>query len=438
MTSLTMPTTYASVERNAISTWPWRTAIVLLVLFAMANWAWSTSQRWYASDNADVGALVERISDGQINRQLAFVMMGVYAVGLLMIPATRPAKLKIIIAYPLIVFIGWAFLSALWSVDHTQTLKRLIVFAAMICMVAAMLRRYDIREMTQIAFIASMLTMGIGIVNEMRILAVDSPPFGLWRFGGTMHPNHAGLNCTVVMLSSLYLFRFSRQKLFLLAFALGTAILVMTKSRTALMSAMTAVTLYFFLAATTSRAMGMLLLGAWGIAAVMWLSSMQMLPDLNSVVSMGREDVKKVDVQKLTGRTDIWHYAIMQGNRNPNRLLTGYGYETFWTPQNALGVSQYVKFKISEGHCVYLDWYLELGLIGGGLYAFVLLIAIARWTVASRILCSPAAAIAAATLIGALVHGFAESSLGDASLPTLFVYCAIAGATLERPDEVPS
>jgi O-antigen ligase len=151
---------------------------------------------------------------------------------------------------------------------------------------------------------------------------------------------------------------------------------------------------------------------------------------------MGRDDLKKQDPRELTGRTAIWKYAIVQAEKDPNRALIGYGFETFWTAENARGVSEVVKFKISEGHNVYLDWYLELGVIGAGLYGVLLLSALLRWTYAARTLGSPSCALGAAICVASIVHGLAESSLGDASLPTFCLYSSIALATLARPDEV--
>lgn len=434
MTTLSIPTSNAQASET-IANWSWKTGLVLFVLFAMATWSWNSSQRWYASDSADVGALVDRISEGTLNRQAAFALLGVFGLALLMLPAVRPIPVKLVVAYPIILFVGWAYTSVFWSADHPQTLKRLIVFSAMLVTVLAVLRRYDIRKIAQIALIAAGLTMAVGMVNEARILLTDRPPLGLWRFGGTMHPNHAGLNAIIVMLSSLYLWRSSKARGCLLIFAIGFAVLILTKSRTALMSGVTATAAFWLLSAPASRVLSMGLALAWLGAGALWLSSMQLLPDFSGAVSMGRQDVSKTDVKQLTGRTDIWHFAIVQGARDPNRMWTGYGFETFWTPQNALGVSQYVKFKISEGHNAYLDWFLELGIVGAGLYGLILLTGIVRWTTAARVLQSPAAALAAATLLGALVHGLAESSIGDANLPTFFVYAALAGASLLRPDE---
>jgi O-antigen ligase len=436
MSSLTFPTIHTiNVNAHARPAWPWKPAILLFVLFAMAGWSWSASQRWYASDAGDVDAMVDRIAEGQILRQVAFALMGVYGVWALLAPAERPTRLKLFVFYPLLVFVAWAMLSTVWSVDRSMTMKRLVVFVSMGVTIVSVLRRYDIREIAQIAFLASLLTALCGSVNELRILLTDFPGFGRWRFGGTMHPNHAGLNCCILMLSSLYLFRHSKQKGFLVSMAFALFLLFATKSRTALMSGVTGGVVFMLLATSGARALWALMLTAWLIGAAMWLSSMQMLPDVNSILSMGRDDLKKADVRQLTGRTDIWKFALMQGARDPNRSLVGYGYETFWTADNARGVSQFVKFKISEGHNVYLDWYLELGIVGAALYVLLLVMTLGRWAVAAKMLGSPAAALCAATLAAALVHGFAESSTGDASLPTFFVYAAIAGAALRRPDE---
>ncbi|MGC4031595.1 MAG: O-antigen ligase family protein [Tepidisphaeraceae bacterium] len=337
--------------------------------------------------------------------------------------------------YPLVLFVGWAFASMSWSVDISQTGKRLIVFAAMILNVVGFLKHYDVKQIAQIALIAGGITLLVGMGNEARIWAVDHPDLGKWRFGGMMHPNHAALNAIVVMIASQYLFRLTKQKWLLASLALAFLVLFFTRSRTALMAGMTAAAALWVLTSPPRRLGWTLLLAAWLAAGLAWLSSLEMLPSIKGAVSMGRDDVKKQDVSSLTGRTDIWKFAIMQADKDPNRTFIGYGYETFWTPENTRGVSDFVKFKISEGHCVYLDWYLELGVVGISLYLMILLTALLRWTIASRLLNSPSAAVAAAILFGAIVHGFAESSLGDASVPTLFVYLSLAGSAFVRPDE---
>ena len=424
---------------DAPPTWrgriPWFTGWLLFAVFALAGWAWSPSKRWYASSEDDVAALVDRISEGESTRQVAYAVLLCYGLAMTLRPATRDVALKARVIYPVLLFVGWALVSVTWSTDRAMTAKRLVVFVAMVTTVVGLLKHYDIKQIAQIAMIISGFTMAFGLVNELRIIATDHPSFGQWRFGGMMHPNHAALNACILLAASQYLFRSTGRKILFAVAVVALLVLFATKSRTALMSGITLTAAFWVLSSKPSKLVWSLLLVCWLGAGAMWLSSLELMPDIAGFISMGREDVKTQDVSQLTGRTDIWKYAIMQADKDPNRTFIGYGFETFWTPENTRGVSDFVKFKICEGHCCYLDWYLELGLVGVGIYGLILLTAVLRWSVAARVLQSPSAAIAAAILFGTIVHGFAESSLGDAGPATLFVYASIAGAGLRRPDE---
>ena len=439
MTSLTLPTLdYTSEDERprVLAAAPWITAVLLFVVFALSDWSWDASQRWYDSNSADVNALVDRISEGQTQRQIALAVLFAYGVGLLLLPSAKQVRMKLSVFYPIIVFCAWAFISAFWSADKALTLKRLFVFLTMIVTIAGVLKHFDWKQIAQIAFIGSGLALLVGACNEARILAVDSPPLGLWRFGGMMHPNHAALHAGVAMLSSLYLFKITGRRWLLIFFIASVGVLMATKSRTALMAIMTGIAVFWLLSASRSKSGWAVISVVWLAAAVLFAGSIGSTMDINTIANMGRKDLKGTNVTQLTGRTDIWKYALMQANKDPNRTFTGYGYESFWTPENARGVSEFVQFKISEGHNCYLDWYLELGLVGAGLWVLMLLTGFARWTRAAWILRSPTAALGAAIIAGTVVHGFAESSLGDASFPTFFVYTAIAGSAIRRPDEV--
>ncbi|MGC4031594.1 MAG: hypothetical protein QM754_07655 [Tepidisphaeraceae bacterium] len=85
MTALSLPTISVEDERPA-SRVPWITGLVVCVVFAAANWAWDVSQRWYASTEGDVAALVDRISEGQTSRQLGYIAFAVYGLGLCALP----------------------------------------------------------------------------------------------------------------------------------------------------------------------------------------------------------------------------------------------------------------------------------------------------------------------------------------------------------------
>ena len=437
MSTLTLPNlnlTAPDTRPRVFEATPWVTALLLFGVFMMADWSWDASQ-WYNSSETEVGALVDRISEGQAQRQIALALMFAYGVGLLLVPSARRVRMKLSVFYPIVVFCTWAFISVLWSTDKSLTLKRLVVLAAAVTTVAGMIKHFDWKQIALIALIGSGLTIGIAWANDMRVVAVNHVPLGLWRLGGVLHPNHTALHAGVGMLASLYLYKLTNRRWLLLFFAGMLIALMATKSRTALMAIMTGVAVFWLLSSSRSK-MGWALIGAvWLGAAALWLSSMGDSMNLSGLAQMGRDDVKHQDVTQLTGRTDIWKFALMQAGKDPNRQWTGYGFESFWTPDNARGVSDFVNFRISEGHNIYLDWFLELGFVGAGLWVLIVLTGIVRWSRTAWKLRSATAAVGAAILAGTVVHGFAESSLGDVSLPTIFVYVAIAGSAVRRPDE---
>ena len=264
MTALYVPAHALSAAASASDrTWPWRTALLLTVLFAMGNWSWSLTQRWNVSTAGQVDQMVDNIADGALLRQVAFLGLALYGLGALLSGAGRELKVKWAVAYPNILFVGWSFLSILWSIDPSMCGKRLIVFAAMVMTVTTLLRQFDIRQLAEIALICTGLTLVVSIGNELRLNVGSWPGYGIWRFGGMQHPNHAGLTSGVAMLASLYLFRFTRSRWLIALFCVAFAILFFTKSRTALMSTLVACSAFWLLSARLSRVAAVILLAAW-------------------------------------------------------------------------------------------------------------------------------------------------------------------------------
>src|SRR5215467_1422207 len=71
----------------------------------------------------------------------------------------------------------------------------------------------------------------------------------------------------------------------------------------------------------------------------------------------------------LTGRTDLWK-VLLSMHTNP---LLGTGYETFWLgPRLAYVWQSYGSWGINEAHNGYLEVYINLGLVGLGLVAMIL------------------------------------------------------------------
>lgn len=71
----------------------------------------------------------------------------------------------------------------------------------------------------------------------------------------------------------------------------------------------------------------------------------------------------------LTGRTDIWH-VLWHWDINP---LIGTGYEAFWLGNRVAEVRQVLPSFLNEAHNGYLETYLNLGFVGVGITAALLL-----------------------------------------------------------------
>jgi O-antigen ligase len=247
-----------------------------------------------------------------------------------------------------------------------------------------------------------------------------------------MHPNHTGLSMALLALASLALadWRDRRRRWFFALAAVAFLVLVSTGSRTALFAGTVSATLMTVLRWPLRR---LLLIGLpclWVVLLTGTLYTMDLIPPIWEKALLNRQDS---DVRTLTGRTDIWEFSLRQLARNEERLLIGFGYDSFWTPQMAYAVSRYVQFKISEGHSLYIDAMLETGLIGAGLLVFLLIATQYRWCAAAWRTKSPAAAFAAAIPAMAIIHGLAESAFIDAHTWTLLLFCTMGFAAFASP-----
>jgi O-antigen ligase len=62
----------------------------------------------------------------------------------------------------------------------------------------------------------------------------------------------------------------------------------------------------------------------------------------------------------VTGRTEIWEYLL---SHNMNWLL-GAGYESFWLGSRMQTVSDVVRLSVNQAHNGYIEYYINLGLVG--------------------------------------------------------------------------
>jgi exopolysaccharide production protein ExoQ len=287
---------------------------------------------------------------------------------------------------------------------------------------AGYVRRLSVGGLMQAAALCTTLHLVTGIGAELWLGTFDPLTPG-YRFAGTLHPNQQGINCGILAISAAFLSRAARsprgRALATLLLCAAVSAIVLTRSRTALAAVILALLFFFALDASPMRRISLATISTAGFSLLALLAANGILPASPRALLLGRNS----SLTTLTGRTDIWSYALQ---RVVDRPIAGYGYNSFWSARHTAEVSQAVDWKISEGHSAYLDTLLNLGAVGLMLFVALLVlmvvVAIARFVTRRE-----RAYAAAAALVGfGTLDGLLESALVIPNLLS-FIILAVSG-----------
>jgi exopolysaccharide production protein ExoQ len=194
----------------------------------------------------------------------------------------------------------------------------------------------------------------------------------------------------------------------LVALILALPLLVLTRSGTAMVSAVLAslVLIANLVVSRLSRFERARLLGA---AAVVMLPVALLLVVASDDVSTLLLGVMGKDAT-LTGRTLLWAHALQL---IPQHSLFGYGYQAFWRQDTVQAESLWFEFHVlsRQGfhfHSTYVETAIELGYVGAAVLVVTLLGifgALIRWSWRS---CSVAASFFTALMFCLLTRSFVE------------------------------
>jgi O-antigen ligase len=98
------------------------------------------------------------------------------------------------------------------------------------------------------------------------------------------------------------------------------------------------------------------------------------------------------DPMSLTGRVDVWKTILEYAAQRP---LFGYGHDAFWSPSRIEDISKTHQWSINQAHNAYLEWLVNLGLVGLCLYMVAM---VRTWVVCTR-----------RFITGSQIYGFASS-----------------------------
>lgn len=318
-------------------------------------------------------ALSHSIKEGDTKRQVALGLFGLFGIVSLLGKHASPLRINGVLGWLVLFYLAWIFVSIIWASDPALTFRRLVVFVLSCLGVLAVVRRFRFEDIIRFTFLSTSIYLLIGVAVEITYGRFH-PITATYRFAGTFHPNYQGLNCTLLLLSAIFLAKaVKRGTLFYHAAALmGFFFLVLTKSRTSLGCAICALFVYWFLILSAFRKWQLAFGAGWFGSLILLLYSDTIISHNLKLASIGREGA---DIKSLTGRIPLWEECLKYFTKQP---LLGYGYQGFWTPKHVNAISYRIGWPPYASHSVYIDLLLGLGIIGMLAYVLIYCFALAR------------------------------------------------------------
>ena len=263
--------------------------------------------------------------------------------------------------------IGFFFLSAVWSFEPVETVKRATNYFVMVIGAMGIAQTLHAnRFMKVVVWVCSFAAFA-----SLALLAA-SPGLATQDLGGIClrgvfgHKNMMAQAMAAGILASLYCIRTeaAARTRYVLLTGVFMVFAVAARSSTALLVIgsylllLTIMALYF--KGGTTRFLSFCVLALAGVAAIVLVFD----PDVLFEV-LGKDPT-------LTGRTDLWPFVIAYIGEKP---LLGWGYAGFWTPAN-LAVQEITKaigWDAPEAHNGPLEFLIQLGFAGTALFAWLII-----------------------------------------------------------------
>jgi O-antigen ligase len=408
---------------------PWLIFLFLGGVFFVKQHDWFFSLKAGVGFATPVDDMTAVISQGNLLAQMGLVSLGVYAIASLIWKRQCQVTINGSLGWLILFFLTWIFLSLAWSDDSARTVRKLTALAMLILGAFAVSKGFSPRQLVLWVFFSTAGYLLVGLAAEL-LLGTFSPLTRGYRFAGTLHPNHQGLNCASLFFASLFLIAGEKRwrGIFVVTTFGALVFLFLTKSRTSLFSTATALLFYWVLSLRLSRRFALLLCTIMVVCIALLLSDYS-LPIFTDIITLDRLDS---DTLTLTGRLPLWGELLSYIS---GRLIQGYGYDSFWTARRVAEVSTWQSWAVIGGDCAYLDVVLGLGLVGGIIYVLIIAVGIGRAIVARTFSRNSNLGFVAVVLIFAAVHGITESAVIQGTYLTFVIMVALAGLGFSYRDQ---
>lgn len=309
------------------------------------------------------------------------------------------------------VLVGWAAASRSWSLAPDVTGRRALALA-----LTAVLGVYLGGALSGRRFVEALAAAFAALAAGSALIAVLDPKVGVMRLDGGLdwrglwpHKNTLAFNMAIGALACACAATAApeRRRRWFGGMALCLALLLMSRGKSSLLAAVLTLAGWGLLAALRRGPLVAVLtvwtagVAAFAVGLVAWLAPAAALK------AIGKDPT-------LTGRTDIWAAVLRQWAKSPH---LGYGFAAFWekTSVPALTIQKETHWTVPSAHNGWLDLLVQVGDVGVGLFAAVLVLA-----------------TAAGVLRGA--------RLGDGGFGLLFLvlfaFLSLSESVIETPDSV--
>ncbi|MCA9176912.1 MAG: O-antigen ligase family protein [Planctomycetales bacterium] len=379
----------------------------------------------YTADIDDAG---EHIASGSALRRVAFPLLGLIG-GVLLLNGRRRHGYNVPVIIAAMLFYGMCLASVLWSEMPNFTAKRVIVLGMTLFGLAGLARSVTLRELIVLSAVVSTGFVLASVLAELK-MGMFTPWQGNYRFAGMVHPNTQASYCATMALSLFGLAMMRRKLTPWLAtlLALSFAFMFLTKSRSTMVGVMLSMFVAWFFTANRERRFMALVggpLAALAIVTAFALSSQIGQDDLGKTAALGREDEQ---LGGLNGRVPLWWYCLTPISRRP---AFGYGYDSFWSPDEMQKATAELSWTIPNSHNVLIEVQLNLGLVG--LILFVTLTSLVIVQVCRRLLIEKDMALTfpVAFAIFGVTNSIFEAAFSQPSgMETFFAYCSLVVAVM--------
>jgi len=391
------------------------TPFALLTSFVMVLCFWFIGHSWDASATANAAAASYRLGDENLTAdrtkivggwssvfRLVFASWGCFCFAIA--PKSR-LNTSTPFFWSLLLVAMFLVSSTLWSAKPSQTIFKLTVLFSVAIGAAGLAAKFSLREFLAIVACVCTSFSVLGILAE--ISTGNFRPGSNYRFVGTTHPNTEAIFASFLcLISRLYFSRLGTRNLWGFGiFFFGMAVVLMTKSRTALagllVSMLIAQTLIIRGANRLLLITGLLVLASLALAGSSMISRGSS-GFLGKTANMGRSD----ESSTLSGRLPLWDELLVSINKKP---ILGHGYLAYWDSKQVEYLSERLGWEIPHGHNAYLDTLLDGGIVGFSLVLLAILLAFIQagrlYAIRDRI----EYAIVFGLLAYAVIHGLAES-----------------------------